>query len=93
MTQQPPGELDGARVLQFALIGPAQPATGNTFHFGDFPDVVRGLALACYEGGKSVYLFYCDAEWNVLTDTCHSTSQDAIDQARFEFGGLEFQDL
>lgn len=93
MKQQPPRELDGAEVSQFALIGTVQTPTGNTFHFGDFPKVVRGLALASYDQEESVYLFYCDEEWNVLTDTCHSSAEDAIRQARFEFEGLEFQAL
>lgn len=78
---------------RFALLGPAHTPTGRTFHFGAFPDVVRGLALASYAGDQSVYLFYCDDEWNVLTDTWHASVDDAIRQARSEFEQLEFHAL
>jgi hypothetical protein len=54
---------------------------------------VRGLALARYSGEKTVYLFYCDEESNVVSDTAHSSVEEAIDQARFEFEGLEFEPL
>ncbi|NKE56546.1 hypothetical protein FXN61_06750 [Lentzea sp. PSKA42] len=94
MTQRPPAELDGAEVFSFAPVGAAQKPTGGTVHsVSDFPDVVRGLALARYSGEKTVYLFYCDEESNVVSDTAHSSVEEAIDQARFEFEGLEFEPL
>ncbi len=87
----PPRELDGATVLRYALVGDEQRPTGKTVHsVTNFADVVRGLALARYEKGE-VYLFYCDEEWTVVSDTCHATEGDAIGQARSEFDGLDFQ--
>jgi hypothetical protein len=29
------------------------------------------LAVADYEGDAGVYFFYCDPNWNVITDTWH----------------------
>jgi hypothetical protein len=88
---EPPRELDGAAVLRYALVGDEQRPTGKTVHsVTNFADVVRGLALARYEEGE-VYLFYCDEEWTVVSDTCHATEEDAIGQARFEFDDLDFQ--
>ncbi|ANZ36242.1 hypothetical protein BBK82_09385 [Lentzea guizhouensis] len=90
---EPPRELDGARVFGYALVGPAHTHTGRTVHsVTNFADVVCGLALAQYDE-DAIYLFYCDEEWNVVSDTCHSSEQDAVAQARFEFDGLDFHRL
>ncbi len=90
MKRKAPAELDGAEVFMFAPVGAAQRPTGATVHsVTGFASVVRGLALARYEAG-AVYLFYCDEEWNVVSDTWHANVEDAIDQARFEFEGIEF---
>lgn len=91
MTSTPPSELDGAEVFMFALVGAAQRPTGATVHsVTGFSEVFRGLALARYEENE-VYLFYCDEEWNVVSDTWHANVEDAMAQARFEFEGLEFE--
>ena len=46
------------------------------------------LAICQYEGDSQYYLFYCDDEWNVRTDTCHQSLDDAKDQAEFEYEGV-----
>jgi hypothetical protein len=87
----PPATIDGARLLQVADVRAASP-TGRTKH------IVQGaefagfawLAVAQYENESGVYLFYCDDSWNVVTDTQHEDVQHAIEQARFEFGSIEF---
>ena len=91
--EQPPEILDGARVLQFASLSHSQP-TGAAWHVVDGVVVSRfaGLAVARYDNNPSVYLFYCDDDWNVVTDTQHEDVSSAIQQANFEFGLLEFRD-
>ena len=51
-----------------------------------------GLALAKYSADPGLHLFYCDADWNVVTDTYHATMDEAIAQAEFEFGSVAFVD-
>lgn len=89
---QPPDFLDGARVLQFASLARSQ-ATGLTHHVVDGIPVSRftAVAIARYDGEPGVYLFYCDDDWNVVTDTLHDDVASAVQQAHFEFGLLPFE--
>jgi hypothetical protein len=87
----PPKLLDGAKVLQVASLTGIKP-TGATRHFvkGEQISSFVNIALARYEDQSGIYLFYCDEDWNVITDTYHSTVDDAIGQAEYEFGRLVF---
>jgi len=87
---EPPAELDGARVLAFAVIDALISPTAGTVHrIGD--EVVgpaAGLAIARYDGDDVYYLFYCEPTWRVVTDTCHPTEELAREQAEFEYRGV-----
>ena len=48
------------------------------------------LAIAQYDGEEGVYLFYCDSEWQVVTDTFHASFDGAVDQVEFEFTNVAF---
>jgi hypothetical protein len=37
-----------------------------------------------------VYLFYCDDVWKTMTDIYHEDLEQAIAQAEFEFGPIQF---
>jgi hypothetical protein len=88
----PPTFLDGARVLQFASLGTAQPS-GRARHVVNGDEVTRfaAVAIARYDDSSSAHLFYCDRDWQVVTDTEHEDVDAAIQQANFEFGLLHFQ--
>ena len=81
--------IDGARVLRYAIIDGSIEPTGQTIH--RLADKVLGpasaLAVCQYREGE-FYLFYCDSDWNVVTDTWHQTMESAIQQAAFEYRGL-----
>ena len=47
-----------------------------------------GVAICRYPGEDSYYLFYCDSQWNVITDTWHETIEDALQQAEFEYASV-----
>jgi len=87
-----PPELGGARVLRYAVIDPALHApTGRTRHTvaGVAVGPFAGLAICQYAGDSRLfYLFYCDVAWNVVTDTCHLSLQEALDQATFEYAEM-----
>lgn len=86
----PPRELDGARLLYFAEVTEAVRPTGKTTHRVD--EQVRGpasgLAICQYAGDSQFYLFYCDADWTVITDTCHMSLDDTRHHAEFEYEGI-----
>jgi hypothetical protein len=46
------------------------------------------LAICQYAGESSFYLFYCDEDWTVCTDTFHMTLEDAKHQAEYEYDGI-----
>jgi hypothetical protein len=89
-----PSHIDGAEVLQVAFLDGVKP-TGATRHVvngaeaGDF----AALAIARYEQAQGVYLFYCDDAWQTVTDTYHETVDGAIEQARREYGPVQFRDV
>ena len=88
---EPPGLLDGARVLAFAVVDASVVPTGGTTHRieDEMLGPAAGLAIAKYDDGDGqFYLFYCDPAWQVVTDTCHPSLELARDQAEFEYRGV-----
>ncbi|KJK48094.1 hypothetical protein UK23_18090 [Lentzea aerocolonigenes] len=81
--RQPPRELDGAEVVQFALVGPAQRRRGNS----------PATAFAVTGSGQSTRLLQCDDDWNVLASSTHAGVFKAMRQAATEFEALEFLDV
>lgn len=49
---------------------------------------MQGIAICQYEGETGYYLFYCDGEWETITDTWHETLEDAKLQADLEYEGV-----
>ncbi len=90
MTSAPP-TIDNARVLRVVELS-GLIATGKTRHIvvGKVVNKFAALAIVRYEHDEGVYLFYCDEEWNAVTDTYHDDIDAAVAQAEFEFGPLEF---
>jgi hypothetical protein len=94
----PPVEIDGRKVLRFAVIDDDVRPTGATTHtHGRFVngEVVPGppmepfAALAIIPSeDEGVYLLYLDHNWEEGTDTWHQTLDDAIRQAEFEYEGM-----
>jgi hypothetical protein len=92
---EPQDSIDGARVLAFAAIDDSVTSTGRTVHragtevLGPF----SGLVIARYDGDNQFYLFYCDQDWRVVSDTLHSSEESARKQADFEYRGLDWRRL
>ena|SRR3989442_13044438 len=87
---QPPAEIDGARLVCFAEVSAVIRPTAATTHRrdGQILGPARGLAICQYPGESSFYLFYCDEDWTVRTDTFHFSLEDAKHQAEFEYDGI-----
>jgi hypothetical protein len=90
-----PKELDGAKVLQYALVSDEVEPTGATRHVAREVELgpATALAIAQYEGAEGFYLFYLDGEGAVATDTYHDSIEAAHAQAAFEYVGLRWSDV
>ncbi len=87
----PPEKLDDAQILFWTILDNRYKSTGETKHFinGNYKTDFYGLVIAKYEDEEGTYLFYCDSDWNVLTDTYHESIEAAKEQAEFEFEGTK----
>ena len=86
----PPRLLDGAAVVCFTPIDQRHRHTGNCRQIRDgaVQGPASGLAICQYPNETGYFLFGCDANWKVISDTCHQTLEDAKDQAEFEYSGV-----
>jgi hypothetical protein len=74
--QSPPVTLDGALVLKVADLTSTR-ATGQIWHYLGDEHITdfAAIALAKYDDDPGVYIFYCDGDWNVITDTLHADTR------------------
>jgi len=88
--KKPPPKIDGANVLLFTEIDDRQKHTGKTRHFidGELMGAFPRLAICQYEGDVGCYLFYCDENWETITDTLHDNLEEAKMHAEFEYEGI-----
>ena len=86
----PPPELDGARVLKYAVLTDEIRNTGNVWHRVNGLDLpkVYALAICKYDDNEDYYIFYCDSDWNVMTDLCRETLDAALGSAELEYKGI-----
>lgn len=72
---QPPNEIDGARVIEWAWSGDGP--------FGEVPGAddseIYGLAIATYDDIE-FYRFSCDKNWNTVQDALYDSVAAAKDQ-------------
>ena len=87
MIDRIPNEIDGANLICYLSLDSKHIKTGNTKHWvgGQLLEEIFGLAICKYNNSDGFYLFYCDKNWQTITDTYHDTVEDAKDQAEFEF--------
>lgn len=86
----PPKRIANAILICYSRIDQRHRHTGEGRQIVD--GVVQGpvaaLAICRYDGDSSCYLFGCDCDWNVITDTFHQTIEDAKRQAEVEYSGV-----
>jgi hypothetical protein len=86
----PPKQLDGAKVLFWTTdLRDTRPTARTTHRIGgEVLGPAAALAICQHDGDSQYYLLYCDSDWRVRTDTCHSSLDDAKHQAEFEYEGV-----
>jgi hypothetical protein len=85
-THEPPSEIDGARVIEWAWSGD-QP-------FGEVPGAdspkIFGLAIAAYDD-RAFYRFSCDEEWETQQDGLYASIDEAKRQLPDQYRNVEAQ--
>ena len=81
---QPPAQLDGADVLFWAVS-----RGGGFYELGGEPPHIRvvAMAIAQYSDQKTVSLFGCDGNWNVVADMDWDSNEEAKEVAAQKAGG------
>lgn len=77
-------------VVCYSPIDERHRFTANTKQWvGDtLMGAMVGLAICQPTGARGFFLFGCDSEWGVLTDTWHQSLDEAKDQAEYEYEGI-----
>jgi hypothetical protein len=87
----PPSKIDKADLIAYLILDSNNIRTGNTKQIvnGDLVKDFYGLAICTYNNDKGYYLFYCNENWETITDAWHETMEEAVDQAVFEYTNTE----
>jgi hypothetical protein len=75
-----PSQLDGANVLYFCRLDErVRPSGRHTINLEDGVLYAPAYAAVCqYKGREDVYRFYCDDQWQVVTDMNYSSVEEAV---------------
>ena len=84
----PPSLISNLPVVLFTPIDWRHEPTDNCRHTVGGHEFGPASGLAICQDGDAYYLFYCDAEWEPVTDTWHQTLEAAKGQAEFEYRGV-----
>jgi len=84
-----PHIIGDLRTVCYTPIDERHRFTGRTRQIvnGELMGAMAGLAI-CEQDEPRFYLFGCDANWNVVTDTWHESLEDAKMQAEHEYHGV-----
>lgn len=87
---QPGTRINGAFVICFTPIDNRHRHTANCRQIvgGETQGACAGLAICKFDDNDEFYLFGCDGNWNVVTDTWHQSIDEAKEQAEFEYEGV-----
>ena len=85
-----PEVISGETLICYSPIDERHRFTGNCKQIvaGQVLGPMAGLMICYYEKDGGFYLFGCDADWRVKTDTWHETLDEAKSQAEFEYEGI-----
>ena len=84
-----PENIDGAKVLLYTTIDDRHQATENCKQIIDNKEMRKAewASICQYENDDGYYLFYGYSQ-NQMSDTYHSSLDEAKDQAEFEYLGV-----
>ena len=90
MSLTAPNEIDDAQVIVFSAIDGRHTPTDDAKHYaaGKLTPTPAAVAICRYEDADAFYFFGCDADWNVIHDSCHLSLDEAKAQAEKEYNGV-----
>ena len=83
-----PVELHGSAIVLYAKLDHRCRWTGNCQHYRDEQLLAPSSYLAICEQNGIFYLFGCDAAWEPLSETSHTSLGEAQHQAEYEYQGV-----
>jgi hypothetical protein len=91
ITSEPPLTLDGAMVLYSCSLGPpVQPTGRHAIHQEDGSiSIPANVAICRYPDNLTIYRFYCDDNWNVVTDMDYPSVEEAIEAIEHDYVGVQ----
>lgn len=89
----PPPLLDGAKVLSYCVLDETIIRTGQHHIITEDGQSVfpASVAICQYEGGFVFCRFYCDENWEILSDFDYSSDQEAIEAVEDGYKGAAQQ--
>ena len=89
--KEPPSRLDGAIVLYYCLLDErVKPSGVHSIRLEDGSSFVPTRAAICqYEGDSNIYRFYCDDQWQVITDMSYASLEEAVAEIESGYSGAE----
>lgn len=85
---EPPYVIDGANVLCYCSLKGATVPTGEHRIVVDGQEILPAYAAICkYDSSPTIYRFYCDENWNVLSDFDYSSVEEAIEAINAAYAG------
>ncbi|HEX19764.1 MAG TPA: hypothetical protein ENG78_02965 [Acidiferrobacteraceae bacterium] len=83
-----PKKIDGARVLFHTCANDEADGFGIVSYKDGSYENISGLAICRYSNDKkTIFLFVCNDDWNVVGDMQYQEVNDAIDDALRFYGG------
>ena len=85
---RPPPQLDGAQVLYYGMLDQRVKPTGRHRAIIDGHSYTPVYVAVCqYPDDSTIYRFYCDSSWNVMTDTDFETVEESIADIERDYAG------
>ena len=85
-----PEFIGGSPVVMYSQIDDRHRPTAACRHIvgGIQQNQFASIAICQFVEGRGFYLFYCNEDWDPITDTFHLSLSDALHQAEFEYEGI-----
>jgi len=85
-----PEVVGGYKIVCYTSIDSRHRFTAKTRQIvrGKLMGSMSGLAICRPGKAEEFYLFGCDQDWNVVTDTWHQSLSEAKEQAEYEYEGV-----
>ena len=86
----PPKQIDGANVLEWAWSGDKPFGIVMTTD-GKVAAEIYGIAICKYENSDIIYRFSCDFDWETEQDSDYSSIEDAKKYIPAQYQNIEIQ--